>query len=315
MNSLDQQALQQGIVDNPNDDLARTAYADWYEENGQAERAEFIRLQIRMEKLKNLMTLTPSQKKEFNTMKMHERELWRKNEKAWKLADIPAELADIPIGLPGTRKRAALLYRSGFPSEWRRSAHTEKNLRMSQQILQGENFPLIAVNLEGITMKEAQLIFRRKMMMQLHEIRLNEIADSDTAFTIQSNVEQILSYTDTYPTRVLELRNISMARLEKLIARMRSTLEEVVLYGHSAQINTIMQAGLPALKKIELNEPRHAVSTSEVMEMIATLPAVQKITLQGHRFNTQEITTLKIAIKDRKPKIKLQFRILGSNTM
>lgn len=34
------------ILDEPHDDLHRLAYADWLEENGQNERAEFIRLQL-----------------------------------------------------------------------------------------------------------------------------------------------------------------------------------------------------------------------------------------------------------------------------
>lgn len=34
------------ITENPEDDTARLVYADWLEENGQAERAEFIRIQI-----------------------------------------------------------------------------------------------------------------------------------------------------------------------------------------------------------------------------------------------------------------------------
>jgi uncharacterized protein (TIGR02996 family) len=37
-------ALLQGILDNPHDDACRLVYADWLEEQGQAERAEFIRV-------------------------------------------------------------------------------------------------------------------------------------------------------------------------------------------------------------------------------------------------------------------------------
>ena len=39
-------ALLAAVVANPADDLPRLVYADWCEENGDAERAEFIRLQI-----------------------------------------------------------------------------------------------------------------------------------------------------------------------------------------------------------------------------------------------------------------------------
>ena len=44
----DRDAFIQAICASPGDDLPRLVYADWLEENGQAERAEFIRLQIRM---------------------------------------------------------------------------------------------------------------------------------------------------------------------------------------------------------------------------------------------------------------------------
>lgn len=40
------QALLQAILADPQDDLPRLAYADWLEENGRQERAEFIRAQV-----------------------------------------------------------------------------------------------------------------------------------------------------------------------------------------------------------------------------------------------------------------------------
>src|SRR6516162_4698742 len=38
----------QDIIENPADDCPRLAYADWLEEHGQADRAEFIRVQCRL---------------------------------------------------------------------------------------------------------------------------------------------------------------------------------------------------------------------------------------------------------------------------
>lgn len=43
-----QQALLQNILDNPDDDQARLVYADFLEEAGEVDRAEFIRVQIRI---------------------------------------------------------------------------------------------------------------------------------------------------------------------------------------------------------------------------------------------------------------------------
>ena len=43
--------LRQAIFDEPNEDAHRLAYADWLEQNGQAERAEFIRTQVEIAQL------------------------------------------------------------------------------------------------------------------------------------------------------------------------------------------------------------------------------------------------------------------------
>src|SRR5258708_31097953 len=42
------QAFLQDVLDAPDDDVPRLVYADWLEDNGEPDRAEFIRLQIRL---------------------------------------------------------------------------------------------------------------------------------------------------------------------------------------------------------------------------------------------------------------------------
>src|SRR5579871_4463144 len=44
-------ALLQAIVDDPDDDTIRLIYADWFDDNGEPERAEFIRAQCLLAKL------------------------------------------------------------------------------------------------------------------------------------------------------------------------------------------------------------------------------------------------------------------------
>src|SRR5579872_702669 len=41
--------LLRAILENPADDSARLVYADWLDEHGQSERAEFIRVQIELQ--------------------------------------------------------------------------------------------------------------------------------------------------------------------------------------------------------------------------------------------------------------------------
>jgi uncharacterized protein (TIGR02996 family) len=45
---MNEKAFLEAIIENPNDDAPRLMLADWLDERGQADRAEFIRLQIRL---------------------------------------------------------------------------------------------------------------------------------------------------------------------------------------------------------------------------------------------------------------------------
>jgi len=45
--TADERALIQAIIAAPDDDLPRLVYADWLEEHGRPERAEFIRMRNR----------------------------------------------------------------------------------------------------------------------------------------------------------------------------------------------------------------------------------------------------------------------------
>ncbi len=44
----DRDALFRAVCESPDDDTPRLVFADWLEENGDLERAEFIRLQVRL---------------------------------------------------------------------------------------------------------------------------------------------------------------------------------------------------------------------------------------------------------------------------
>src|SRR5689334_24640555 len=47
----DHDGLLRAVCESPDDDLPRLAYADWCDENGRPERAEFIRAQIEQARL------------------------------------------------------------------------------------------------------------------------------------------------------------------------------------------------------------------------------------------------------------------------
>jgi uncharacterized protein (TIGR02996 family) len=48
LNMSEREAFQRAICENPDDDTPRLVFADWLQEHGEEERAEFIRLQIQL---------------------------------------------------------------------------------------------------------------------------------------------------------------------------------------------------------------------------------------------------------------------------
>jgi uncharacterized protein (TIGR02996 family) len=105
-----ERGLLNAILIHPHDDMMRLVYADWLTENGQDERAEFIRIQVAVRD----GTATEYEKN-------REGELFRRLRGEWEDDDIldtpnPDWFAD-PDGKRGDR--AALLIAGGFPAEVR----------------------------------------------------------------------------------------------------------------------------------------------------------------------------------------------------
>jgi uncharacterized protein (TIGR02996 family) len=71
-----ERALLAAIIANPDDDTVRLVYADFLEENGEAERAEFIRLQVELAR----GVKKPAQRK---ALERRERGLLAKNKSRW----------------------------------------------------------------------------------------------------------------------------------------------------------------------------------------------------------------------------------------
>jgi uncharacterized protein (TIGR02996 family) len=65
------------INERPHDDAPRLVYADWLDDNGQPERAEFIRVQCRLAEL-------PTGHPERPAVEKREHALWKKHAKAWR---------------------------------------------------------------------------------------------------------------------------------------------------------------------------------------------------------------------------------------
>jgi uncharacterized protein (TIGR02996 family) len=86
------EAFLQAIIENPDDDTSRLVYADWLDEQGQPDRAEFIRLQVR---------LSGGAVRGADRLRRRERKLLLAHEKEWAAP------------LHGMVRRAG--FRRGFP--------------------------------------------------------------------------------------------------------------------------------------------------------------------------------------------------------
>jgi uncharacterized protein (TIGR02996 family) len=77
MSAADRAAFLAAIRDNPEDDLPRLIYADWLEEHGEPERAEFIRVQCELARLSN---------GDPRGLRLIERqdELWSAHQQSWR---------------------------------------------------------------------------------------------------------------------------------------------------------------------------------------------------------------------------------------
>lgn len=82
-------ALWRAVVADPHDDAPRLIFADWLEEHGHGNRAEFIRVQCR---LATLDDDAPAR----SPLERRERQLWQKHRVAWR-APLPGRLREFPF--------------------------------------------------------------------------------------------------------------------------------------------------------------------------------------------------------------------------
>ncbi len=81
-NKGERDALVNAIIENPDDDTLRLVFADWLDENGDTDRAEFIRLQVR--RGYNWEWSTPDTQEDYR----RERVLWKRYGDRWT-AELP----------------------------------------------------------------------------------------------------------------------------------------------------------------------------------------------------------------------------------
>lgn len=109
----DERALLAAIWEHPHEDTPRLMYADWLQENGQPERAEFIRVQC---ELAQFGEWDDSPRKA--ELEKREKSLWTKHAKVWK------------TGLPPDLQKRAGFHR-GFPTPPPREMPSSKFLKLT----------------------------------------------------------------------------------------------------------------------------------------------------------------------------------------
>jgi uncharacterized protein (TIGR02996 family) len=99
----DGEALLRGILECPEDDTARLVYADWLDEQGERERAEFVRVQIELAKT---WACSPSSSRycpcSHCVLRRRERELWNGTgrQRIWGHYTVPGLNAHLAIDTP-----------------------------------------------------------------------------------------------------------------------------------------------------------------------------------------------------------------------
>src|SRR4051794_10352800 len=79
----ERKALLSGILADPEDDGPRLVYADWLEEHGEADRAEFIRLQCRLATTGEDDPQRAALQERAYSLEAEHREEWRQEAPGW----------------------------------------------------------------------------------------------------------------------------------------------------------------------------------------------------------------------------------------
>src|SRR5262249_39124387 len=127
----DGEALLHGVLAEPDDDAVRLVYADWLADNGDPDRAEFIRLQIARARL-------PRSDQAWLTPTARERELLAANRERW-LAPGPASA------------RRHLSFERGFPG--RAACEISQFITWGDEVWQAA--PVTAADLSDFTLSSA----------------------------------------------------------------------------------------------------------------------------------------------------------------
>jgi uncharacterized protein (TIGR02996 family) len=114
----DQDALLRSVLPNPDDDAPRLVYADWLEERGRAEDAEFIRVQIEFDRLVGVDgAFHVNSQSRLQRIPAHIERLQRRQTELWRggagRPDLPSDMSNWTISADPFSEHSLFL-RRGF---------------------------------------------------------------------------------------------------------------------------------------------------------------------------------------------------------
>jgi uncharacterized protein (TIGR02996 family) len=187
----------QSIIDSPEDDFPRLVYADWLEDQGRSERAEFIRVQVELAPL-------PEHDPRRAGLAYRERELLRSHGEAWAGAVVGlAEdweyrrgfIEAVTVSARFFVPRAEALFRAAPVREVRLEGGLDDSDRLASCTCLGR---LITLDLSAVWLRDHGL---GELLSSPHLVRLRKLG-LDRVMTGGPVLEHLLARSDHLPELV-----------------------------------------------------------------------------------------------------------------
>lgn len=270
-------AFRDYIVANIDEDTPRLAYADWLEENGKHDRADFIRVQVERSRL-------PAWDAAQVRLRLREEELLKQHGEEW-LAELPA--------IEGVRWEG---FRRGIVAEV--SFASFEAMRANAHACRAVA-PIEAVTVHWPRMREERRAV--KPIAELRELSLTGRPDRE------SEVARLADSPQLSTLRVLTARGLWAEGLERLVASPHLSLLKALRMpgnnlGNAGILALIDTASLTALEELDISgrgvSERYnddQIVRSPGMESLATwegLASVRLLNLSGNDFGQVGLRTL-----------------------
>jgi uncharacterized protein (TIGR02996 family) len=251
-------AFLQAINDSPDDDTPRLICADWLDDHGDPDRAEFIRTQCQLARL-------PEDAPETVRLRKRERELLNEHQLEWVEPLLIARPLD-------------WLFRRGFPAWVTLSAddfihHGERLLAEST---------VRRVRLVGAAGKLAALGWCKHLAL-VTKLNLTDtgLVDDDLIALARSPYLGALTGLDLSKNRITAV-GLHALRRKGILARLTRLDVSDATLGNSGTEVLLGAPGLGALRRLDLNHCRLGDAAVEALAGAGTVPALERLSLVGN---------------------------------